>query len=134
MKRFFAFLFLLLFLSSDVSAHPGRLDSDGGHWNRSTGEYHYHDGNSSNLYPDSSDNVYYYPPLTKEEKEAREERRKYLEQKRKAAEEAEARNEKIRAEKQKDDARSGNLVIACSCYCVFVFFYLQCSDSTFFKG
>ena len=27
-----------------VSAHPGRTDSSGGHYNRSTGEYHYHHG------------------------------------------------------------------------------------------
>ena len=27
-----------------VSAHPGRTDSNGGHYNRSTGEYHYHHG------------------------------------------------------------------------------------------
>lgn len=27
-----------------VSAHPGDLDDDGGHYNRATGEYHYHHG------------------------------------------------------------------------------------------
>ena len=27
-----------------VYSHPGRLDSNGGHYNRQTGEYHYHDG------------------------------------------------------------------------------------------
>lgn len=27
-----------------ASAHPGRTDSNGGHYNRSTGEYHYHHG------------------------------------------------------------------------------------------
>lgn len=27
-----------------VIAHPGRTDSNGGHWNHSTGEYHYHTG------------------------------------------------------------------------------------------
>lgn len=26
------------------SAHPGRTDSDGGHYDRSTGKYHYHHG------------------------------------------------------------------------------------------
>ena len=30
-----------------VSAHPGRTDSNGGHYNRSTGEYHYHHGYSA---------------------------------------------------------------------------------------
>ena len=31
-------------LSLSVSAHPGRTDSDGGHLNRDTGNYHYHHG------------------------------------------------------------------------------------------
>lgn len=47
MKRIFAiFISLLLLISCVVSAsaHPGSLDENGGHWNHSTGEYHYHDG------------------------------------------------------------------------------------------
>lgn len=36
-------LFLLSFLLSTLAfSHSGRLDSSGGHWNRKTGEYHYH--------------------------------------------------------------------------------------------
>ena len=31
-------------LSTTVFAHPGRTDSNGGHYNRKTGEYHYHHG------------------------------------------------------------------------------------------
>lgn len=27
-----------------ASAHPGRTDANGGHYNHSTGEYHYHHG------------------------------------------------------------------------------------------
>ncbi len=33
--------------SSLVFAHSGRTDSNGGHYNRSTGVYHYHNGGSS---------------------------------------------------------------------------------------
>ena len=46
MKRFvFVFLaFLFLLLSVSVSAHPGRTDEDGGHYDQSTGEYHWHHG------------------------------------------------------------------------------------------
>lgn len=33
---------MLGLLSTGVFAHPGRLDKNGGHWNRKTGEYHYH--------------------------------------------------------------------------------------------
>jgi len=29
-------------LSQSVQAHPGRLDSKGGHYDRKTGQYHYH--------------------------------------------------------------------------------------------
>jgi hypothetical protein len=35
---------LFLCLSVVVYAHPGSTHSDGGHFNRSTGEYHYHHG------------------------------------------------------------------------------------------
>ena len=40
-------LLSLLIIASSVtaaSAHPGRTDANGGHYNRSTGEYHYHHG------------------------------------------------------------------------------------------
>lgn len=39
----FTFVFVLM-LSSLVYAHPGRTDENGGHYDRSTGEYHYHHG------------------------------------------------------------------------------------------
>ena len=43
--KFTLVLFILyLFLSCIVFSHPGRTDSNGGHYNRTTGEYHYHDG------------------------------------------------------------------------------------------
>lgn len=37
---------VVIFLGSCVAvfAHPGKTDSDGGHFDRSTGEYHYHHG------------------------------------------------------------------------------------------
>lgn len=35
---------LVLMLSSLVYAHPGRTDENGGHYDHSTGEYHYHHG------------------------------------------------------------------------------------------
>lgn len=40
-------LFFIVFISvfSISFAHPGRTDSNGGHYDRSTGEYHYHDEN-----------------------------------------------------------------------------------------
>lgn len=60
MKRFFLVLFLLLLLFTvTVSSHPGRTDSNGGHWDRQEGTYHYHnDGtpqNSSSSKADNSD-------------------------------------------------------------------------------
>lgn len=39
------FLLLTLTLLTQISvAHPGSLDDNGGHYNRKTGEYHYHEG------------------------------------------------------------------------------------------
>lgn len=49
MKRILALFLCAIFVlacSLTVYAHPGRTDSNGGHWNRSTGEYHYHHGYS----------------------------------------------------------------------------------------
>ena len=41
---FFIVSLLLPLLALAVFSHPGRTDSSGGHYNRSTGEYHYHHG------------------------------------------------------------------------------------------
>lgn len=36
-------IFLLFFIfNTFLFSHPGRLDSNGGHWNRKAGTYHYH--------------------------------------------------------------------------------------------
>jgi len=44
-KRLLAFLLaFLLLLSPNVLAHSGKTDANGGHYDRSTGEYHYHHG------------------------------------------------------------------------------------------
>lgn len=43
-KIVFIILLVLTLLSIPVSAHSGRTDSQGGHYNRSTGEYHFHHG------------------------------------------------------------------------------------------
>lgn len=43
-KIFFFFLIITLSFSLSASAHSGRTDGNGGHYNRSTGEYHYHHG------------------------------------------------------------------------------------------
>ena len=40
-------LIFLLVLPSLALSHGGRTDSSGGHYNRKTGEYHYHNGGSS---------------------------------------------------------------------------------------
>ncbi len=44
-KRLLAFLLaFLLLLSPTGLAHSGKTDANGGHYDRSTGEYHYHHG------------------------------------------------------------------------------------------
>ena len=50
MKKFL-FVFLLL-IPSIAFAHPGRTDANGGHYDRSTGEYHYHHGYEAHQHPD----------------------------------------------------------------------------------
>lgn len=43
---------LLLFCCSVSFAHPGNTDSNGGHYDRSTGKYHYHHGYPAHQHPD----------------------------------------------------------------------------------
>jgi hypothetical protein len=50
LKAIFCVFIALLILTSAVTpalAHSGRTDSNGGHWDHSTGEYHYHHGYSA---------------------------------------------------------------------------------------
>lgn len=50
-------ILLLILASVFLSAHSGRTDSDGGHYNRTTGEYHYHNGGDD--YNNYVDEPYY---------------------------------------------------------------------------
>lgn len=53
-KRILFVLFILLitlFSTPIVSAHSGRTDSNGGHYDTSTGEYHYHHGYPAHQHP-----------------------------------------------------------------------------------
>lgn len=52
MRRLLSLLLLLSLLITPVFAHPGRTDENGGHWDRSTGEYHYHHGYSAHQHYD----------------------------------------------------------------------------------
>lgn len=42
MKRLIAVVLMVVALGGSAVAHSGGLDSYGGHWNHSTGTYHYH--------------------------------------------------------------------------------------------
>jgi hypothetical protein len=42
---------VLCLFAAGALAHSGRTDSKGGHYNRSTGEYHYHHGYSAHDHP-----------------------------------------------------------------------------------
>ena len=44
LKRFSIAVILILALASVSFAHPGKLDANGGHTDKETGEYHYHKG------------------------------------------------------------------------------------------
>ncbi len=53
-------LTLFFAMSYTVSSHPGRTDANGGHYDRKTGQYHYHNGGSSS--GSSSSNSTYTGP------------------------------------------------------------------------
>ena len=40
--KLFSFILILLGLTQGVFSHSGRTDSEGGHWDRKAGTYHYH--------------------------------------------------------------------------------------------
>lgn len=71
-KRILALVVILLVtFPLLVLAHSGRTDSNGGHYNRKTGEYHYHNGgtaynsSSSSSYGQPSDVVSIYKVQTR---------------------------------------------------------------------
>lgn len=47
----FLVLLTLIFSSICCYAHSGNTDSNGGHYNQSTGEYHYHHGYPAHQHP-----------------------------------------------------------------------------------
>ncbi len=68
-KKFFAkLIFLLLCLVSllnfSVNAHPGRTDSNGGHWDRKAGTYHFHTGEYAGKSSSGSSSDTDYKPFT----------------------------------------------------------------------
>lgn len=51
MKKIVILFILFISIVSCSFAHSGRTDGNGGHYNRSTGEYHYHHGYSAHQHP-----------------------------------------------------------------------------------
>lgn len=102
MKRLAAWLLLCclsLLFTVPVSAHPGKTDASGGHYNHSTGEYHYHHGfpahqhtngvcpydlvdvtSASEDQQQSSESMRVGPPVTGTEKSIRAQYQRRLEQ------------------------------------------------------
>jgi len=53
MKKLIALFIVNVFLASlPIIAHSGKTDGEGGHYNRSTGEYYYHHGFSAHQHTD----------------------------------------------------------------------------------
>ena len=50
-KPYVVFAVVAVLMFGIASAHSGGTDSKGGHYNRSTGEYHYHHGYSAHQHP-----------------------------------------------------------------------------------
>ena len=55
MRRFLLSIIFVCVLVLPASAHPGRTDSSGGHYDHSTGEYHYHHGYGAHDHYDMDD-------------------------------------------------------------------------------
>lgn len=53
-----AIIICFLSFSLSVFGHSGRTDSNGGHWNHSTGEYHWHHGYSAHQHQDRDGDGY----------------------------------------------------------------------------
>jgi len=53
-KKHHVLLLFSFFLPADLHAHGGRVDSNGGHTDRSTGQYHKHDANKAKTSPASA--------------------------------------------------------------------------------
>ena len=62
LKKLITISVIILLLPIAAFAHPGSLDDSGGHYNRKTGEYHYHSG--EHKYGTSSSTVQTYYPFT----------------------------------------------------------------------
>ena len=50
-KIILCIIIIVIQFSNIVYSHSGRTDGNGGHYNRSTGEYHYHHGMSAHQHP-----------------------------------------------------------------------------------
>lgn len=48
----FVLVFVCISFCTTAIAHPGMTDENGGHYDRSTGDYHYHHGYSSHYHKD----------------------------------------------------------------------------------
>ena len=57
--RFIFAVLVILALSSVSFAHPGKLDANGGHYDKETGEYHYHKGPNALVSYELSPNAVY---------------------------------------------------------------------------
>lgn len=54
---------LFILIPTVVNSHSGRTDSNGGHYDRSTGEYHYHNGGSISYSSEASGEDYNFKIL-----------------------------------------------------------------------
>ncbi len=66
-RLFVCILCIALALATTTYAHPGRTDSQGGHWDRKTGTYHYHNSGSSSSSTSSSSYTFEIPDSIKRE-------------------------------------------------------------------
>lgn len=108
MKKLLSVLLcLILLLSLPAAAHPGRTDSNGGHTDQSTGEYHYHHGQPAHQHtggecPYNWSTTPYYSKSSSSSSSSKSETRTYYASKVKAERDA-AEAEKAAAEQREKE-------------------------------
>lgn len=135
MKKFLSVLLCLILFALPAAAHPGRTDSNGGHTDHSTGEYHYHHGQPAHQHIDGQcpydfNETPYYNKSSSSSSSSKSETRTYYASKIKAERDA-AEAEKAAAKQREKERVLTKVFVAIYFIAVFALsVYLAIADNT----
>lgn len=135
MKKLVSVLLCLLLLALPSAAHSGRTDSDGGHTDHSTGEYHYHHGQPAHQHtggdcPYNWSTTPYYSKSSSSSSSSKSETRTYYASKVKAERDA-AEAEKAAAKQREKEIALIKVLVAIYFLVIFAFsVYFAIEDNT----